>query len=113
MKGLREYIEKNGKHFTVKLASDIIDGKLDSNKVSKVTENKVYYNVVEATLGDIIYLANLSKKSSSGKSRNVSRCVEDALKVVGDYRFCDGKLFVGWLCGLLLSGKEFDFSDYI
>lgn len=112
MKGLMEYIEKNGRHFTVKLASDIIGGKLDSDKVSKATESKVYYNVIEATLGDIIYLANLTKKSS-GKNRNVSKCVEDALKVVGDYRFCDGKLFVEWLCGLLLSGKEFDFSDYI
>ena len=59
MKGLEQYIEKYGNHFTEELASDITLKKWDSSKIQKSAQKKVYYNVTGSTSGDMMYLMDM------------------------------------------------------
>jgi hypothetical protein len=58
MKGLEEYINKHGRHFTVELAYRATDKYWDALKIYNILQKKVYYNVAGYTLGGIVYLFN-------------------------------------------------------
>lgn len=106
MVGLREYTKKHGKHFTKQLALDVSGGRFNADQVIKAAQKKVYYNVTESTLGDMIYLVNsctLTKKD---------KCVDYALSTIGDY-FSTEKPFSTWICILCLKEEDFDFTPYI
>lgn len=83
MKGLKEYISKHGNHFTEKLAIAVMDSKWNPSEIEKSSETMVYYNVSEATLGDIIFLVNKYKKNHCRATKK--RCLKYALDIVGDY----------------------------
>lgn len=83
MKGLKEYISKHGNHFTEKLAIAVMDSKWSSSEIEKSSETMVYYNVSEATLGDIVFLVNKYKKNHCRATKK--RCLKYALDIVGDY----------------------------
>lgn len=103
MKGLREYIAKHGRHFTVKLAEEVLDCKWKSVKVRTASDRVVYYNVSGATLGDMVFLVNLFADSFSE-----GRCVKYALEIIGDISK-EGYAFDAWL----LSNENIDFNEYI
>lgn len=83
MKGLKEYISKHGNHFTEKLAIAVMDNKWNPSEIEKSSETMVYYNVSEATLGDIVFLVNKYKKNHCRATKK--RCLKYALDIVGDY----------------------------
>ena len=114
MKGLKQYITKHGKHFTEKLALDVISSKRwDTRQVEKDVNRRVWYNVTSATFGDIIYLVNIAYSNYPPSGHNTkNRCVDYALSVVGDVN-SEGLAFAGWLADLAISGKEFDFRKYV
>lgn len=58
MKGLEKYIAKHGRHLTEQLAMDALECRWNILEVVKTIESKVYYNVSEATLGDIVLMVN-------------------------------------------------------
>lgn len=106
MKRLQEYIKKHGKHFTEDLALKVSGGKFSADQVAKAAQKRVYYNVTDSTLGDMIYLVNsctLTKKD---------KCVRYALSIVGDF-FSTEKPFSNWICLLCLKEEDFDFTPYI
>jgi hypothetical protein len=81
-------------------------GRFSADQVVKAAQKKVYYNVTESTLGDMIYLVNsctLTKKD---------KCVRYALSIVGDL-FITEKPFSTWICLLCLKEEDFDFTPYI
>ena len=82
MKGLRKYIAKHGKHLTEQLAVDALECRGNIPEEVKATESKVYYNVSEATLGDIVLMVN--HFNSCFIDANKYDCVKWALSKVGD-----------------------------
>lgn len=82
MKGLRKYIAKHGRHLTEQLAMDVLECRWNIPEVVKATESKVYYNVSEATLGDIVLMVN--HFNSCFIDANKYDCVKWALSKVGD-----------------------------
>lgn len=111
MKGLKEYIKKHGKHFTEKLAYDVTGGKWNVDRVNKSAQKKVYYNVTEATLGDILYITNEVHNRFSIST--VDKCVKFALYIIGDYSFHGGMVFMDWVDELNDTEDSFDFTPYI
>ena len=109
MKGLQQYIKKHGFHFTVDLALKAGGNKWDEKYVLEKTQHRVYYNVIGATLGDMVFLVN----NESLRHHNIRNSVNYVLSVVEDYSFCSGKVFMDWLDGIIVSGTEFDFTEYI
>lgn len=82
MKGLRKYIAKHGRHLTEQLAMDVLECRWNIPEVVKATESRVYYNVSEATLGDIVLMVNHFNSCFIGA--NKYDCVKWALSKVGD-----------------------------
>ena len=103
MKGLMAYIAKHGRHFTTELAIKVIDCKWKSSEVEKASDKVVYYNVTEATLGDIVFLVNLFSDSFPKR-----RCIKYALDIIGDVNYTN-YAFNAWL----LSNENIDLNKYI
>ena len=105
MKGLEKYIAKNGKHFTEKLALSVVESRWKLSDIINSSETIVYYNVSEATQGDLIYLVNTYYKNTHSSKR---RCVKEALKVVEDVN-ANGYAFSSWHS----ENIYFDFTEYL
>ena len=103
MKGLRKYIAKHGRHFTVELAEKALDCKWYSSEVKMASEKMVYYNVSEATLGDMVFLVNLFAYSLHKRE-----CIKYALNIV-ERVDANGYAFNAWLS----SHEDIDLTDYI
>lgn len=58
MKGLRKYIAKHGRHITTRLAVEVIKCRWNPSEVENAAKRIAYYNVSEATLGDIVLMVN-------------------------------------------------------
>jgi hypothetical protein len=110
MKGLHQYIDKHGNHFTVKLALKAAGNKWDEDAIKKAFQKRVYYNVTGATLGDIVFLTN-HYHSNIGES--FTNCIGYSLRNIGDYGNYGGKVFTDWLLKIVCLGKDFDFTPYI
>ena len=111
MKGLEQYIEKYGNHFTEELASDITLKKWDSSKIQKSAQKKVYYNVTGSTSGDMMYLMDMFCYYLSDQYTHGS-CMNLMLSWVEDYKKT-AKPFHIWLTKKILGEEEFDFTPYI
>lgn len=113
MKGLDSYIQKHGRHFTEKLAYSTIRGRWSAEQIKEDISKKVWYNVTEATFGDILFLVNLAY--TFGKCLSLdskSKCIDFALSVVGNVEYT-GTAFDTWLSVMERVGKDFDFKEYI
>ena len=110
MKGLREYIEAHGKHFTVELALKACNIKWEAGNISKATQSKVYYNVIGATLGDMLYLTNVYHINTDSSFRD---CINYTINIISDHHYYDGKIFTDWLSKIVASGGDLDFTIYI
>ncbi len=123
MEKLEEYIEKHGMHFTVELAEKAVsyipnaDGsnhRWSAERVEELTSKRVYYNTINATLGDIVYIVNMAYARFFPKEvRSRGKCIDQALNVLSDIDSYEGIVFSSWLTGMEFSGKDFDFTPYI
>lgn len=107
MKGLQEYIKEHGRHFTVELACDVVCKKWDAKQIEKAAQSKVYYNVTESTLGDIVYLVNSYKHLFGCKTKR--ECITYALILVEDYSTTRRNPFDWWV----EETEDFDLTLYI
>ena len=114
MKGLKQYIAKHGKHFTERLALDVIASeRWDTRQIEKDVDKRVWFNVTSSTFGDIIYLVNAAYAEYPPSGHNTkNRCIDYALFTVGNVN-SEGLAFAGWLADLVISDKDFDFRKYI
>lgn len=94
MKNVRDYIKKHGRHFTVGLARKAVPQKWSLRQIRKAMDRKVWYNVIDATDGDILYLTNLAH--SLGISP-IGKCVDFTIGILGNYAFHGGSVFKAWL----------------
>lgn len=106
MKGLKEYISKHGNHFTEKLAIAVMDSKWNSSEIERSSETMVYYNVSEATLGDIVFLVNKYKKNHCRATKK--KCLKYALDIVRDYS-SNGYAFTLFS----LMNSDIDLKEYV
>lgn len=111
MKGLKEYVEKHGKHFTEELAGAVSKRKWNASKVVRDSQKKVYYNVTGSTVGDMVYMMDmfwyyLAEQYTYGMSMKLM------LRWVGNYNKT-GSPFSMWLGSLDYNNKDFDFTPYI
>lgn len=106
MKGLKEYISKHGNHFTEKLAIAVMDSKWSPSEIKRSSETMVYYNVSEATLGDIVFLVNKYKKNHCRATKK--KCLKYALDIVGDYS-SNGYAFILFS----LMNSNIDLKEYV
>lgn len=113
MKGLEEYIEVHGRHFTEELGYAVSGGRYDADKVGRMAQRKVYYNVTGSTLGDMVYLANTYWHQPYPDCKRLNKCIDFALCIVGSYYFHGGKVFDMWLESLPDYMDDFDFTPYI
>lgn len=109
MRGLEEYIERHGRHFTMKLAEDVLDkdGILfwKPDTVMRAMNRRVWYNTNSSTEGDIIYLVN---NYPSNLNSAVSITIGHLHKV-NDREVA----FDIFMIGLRMLGEDFDFTPYI
>ena len=97
MKGLKEYLRKHGKHFTVELACSAVKLRWKPEQVMKAIKDEVWYNVSESTFGDIVFLVNLAGFYQNCFSFSTKHeCIKYALGIVGNMD-CNGMAFDNWL----------------
>ena len=102
MKGLKEYIEKHGKHFTIQLAHDVAGKCYSSKEIDESLQKKVYYNVSGCTAGDVVYMFNILPHFSKKERINFTLY---SLKDIDHSEL----LFPLWV----LENEDFDFTPYI
>lgn len=112
IKNIKKYIAKYGKHFTEKLAKDVVAVKWSLPEIKKSTRKKVYYNVTDATDGDLLFLVNLARESNCLTFNTKNKCVSYALNIIGNVDNTEMP-FNEWLVSLKGTQKSFDFKDYI
>ena len=109
MKGLEEYVDRHGMHFTEELASEVTNGRWNPSQIMEKAQSMVYYNVTGSTVGDIVFLANYAKDTGKPFYKTRHNCVRFALCVVGEYALHDGVMFTKWVG----DAKDFDLTPYI
>lgn len=113
MKGLDRYIKKYGKHFTLELALRAIPQRWSVDQIEKSLNKRVWYNVTESTLGDIVYLVNLAGSCYDIQIfKSKDSCIKYALSYVGDVN-CNGVMFQSWVKLLSVRKKHFDFDEFV
>ena len=112
MKGLRKYIRKHGKHFTEELAYKIAGKRWNAQQIEHAIQKKVYYNVTESTIGDMVYMVN-EVYSIKHRHTSLRECAKYTIGIVGDYQYYGGILFMEWLKEMKTADNDFDFRDYI
>lgn len=110
VKGLREYVEKHGMHFTMKLAEDVLgkEKRRSLEEIRKLMDKEAWYNVTGATDGDLLYLGNCFMSSNKRKDTAL------VISLVSSYHNNQGFSFRHFLLGLMLKCfEDFDFTPYI
>ena len=109
MIGLREYIGKYGKHFTVELAYKVVGNRWNAKKIYDYIQKKVYYNVSGTTLGDMVYLFNSIYVDLPDTK---SYCREKAIEYIQDMENLDAcPIFDIW--SRVNGGEDIDLREYI
>lgn len=108
MKNLDKYIEKHGRHLTVELSSSLYD-KWSAEQVESDAQKMVYYNVSEATLGDMHYLVNMYHEMMDCQK---ARCLHYMIGTIGNYGNRE-IAFEAFIDDLEFRGVDLDFTPYI
>ena len=118
MKGLKEYLKKHGKHFSEQLAYDVaLNKRWNKKQIENSIRNRVWYNVTDSSIGDIIYLVNecYDDENFMGYKKK-SKCIAYTLLYIGDFKNYGGRLFDEWLdetSQYEFFRDNFDFTPYI
>lgn len=108
MKGIKRYIRKYGKHFTVELAYHLAGRRWSSHEVMRSAQREVYYNVTGSTVGDMTFMANIFWYQDGYRKKE---CIKMMLDIVGDFSYYGGVLFDEWCESVEM--RDFDFTPYI
>lgn len=107
MGGLYQYLERYGGHLTEELVTSNFKCKWSADEVKKSIQDRVYYNVTESTIGDIVFLVNMFSKYASKR-----KCILYALAIIGNYDK-RGYAFNTFLDYIDNSNIKVDFTKYI
>ena len=113
MKGVMEYIDKHGNHFTRQLVEDIMPLKWNVDDIMDSAQKRVYYNVTGSTDGDMAYITQwLYDTDGWPKTDNKTGCINRMLWFIGNYEV-GTYFFCSWLFKTAKEKKDFDFTPYI
>lgn len=118
-----QYLEKYGKHFTIKLADFASEQMVNSDGTSKhwdVTDIKQiidelgYIIPLSSTIGDIIYTANMAYADFYPLLlKDAKSCVRYAMEVAGDKDGYEGIQFCRWMADVKNKNLEIDWNFFI
>lgn len=118
-----QYLEKYGKHFTIKLADFASEQMVNSDGTSKhwdVTDIKQiidelgYIIPLSSTIGDIIYTANMAYADFYPLLlKDAKSCVRYAMEVAGDKDGYEGIQFCRWMADVKNKNLEIDWNSFI
>lgn len=123
MVGLAQYVKKYGNHFTIPLAKEAVkylrctDGsspKCDVKYIEEAIQKRVYYNITNSTLGDIVYMVYVAYSnlpSEMPRKRKIS--IDNALALIESTDSYEGMAFSSWIAGMDFKEEDFDFNAYI
>lgn len=118
-----QYIEKYGKHFTIKLAdfasaqmvnSDGTNKHCDVSDVKQIIDELGYIIPLSSTIGDIIYTANMAYADFYPLLlKDAKSCVRYAMEVAGDKDGYEGIQFCRWMADVKNKNLEIDWNSFI
>ena len=118
-----QYIEKYGKHFTIKLA-DFASGQMvnsdgtnkhwDVSNIKQIIDELGYIIPLSSTIGDIIYTANMAYADFYPLLlKDAKSCVRYAMEVAGDKDGYEGIQFCRWMADVKNKNLEIDWNSFI
>ena len=118
-----QYLEKYGKHFTIKLAdfaskqmvnSDGTNKHLDVADIKQIIDELGYIIPLSSTIGDIIYTANMAYADFYPLLlKDAKSCVRYAMEVAGDKDGYEGIQFCRWMADVKNKNLEIDWNSFI
>ena len=118
-----QYIEKYGKHFTIKLAdfasqqmvnSDGTNKHQDASDVDQIIDELGYIIPISSTVGDIIYTANMAHADFYPLLlKDAKSCVIYAMEVANDKDGYEGIQFCRWMADVKNKDLEIDWKSFI
>ena len=118
-----QYLEKYGKHFTIKLAdfasdymanSDCTNKHWDVSDVKQIIDELGYIIPLSSTIGDIIYTANMAYADFYPLLlKDAKSCVRYAMEVAGDKDGYEGIQFCRWMADVKNKNLEIDWNSFI
>ena len=118
-----QYLEKYGKHFTIKLAdfaskqmvnSDETNKHWDVSDIKQIIDELGYIIPLSSTIGDIIYTANMAYADFYPLLlKDAKSCVRYAMEVAGDKDGYEGIQFCRWMADVKNKNLEIDWNSFI
>ena len=118
-----QYLEKYGKHFTIKLAdfaSEQMVNSYGTNKhwdvsdVKQIIDELGYIIPLSSTIGDIIYTANMAYADFYPLLlKDAKSCVRYAMEIAGDKDGYEGIQFCRWMADAKNKNLEIDWNSFI
>ena len=118
-----QYLEKYGKHFTIKLAdfaskqivnSDGTNKHWDVTDIKQIIDELGYIIPLSSTIGDIIYTANMAYADFYPLLlKDTKSCVRYAMEVAGDKDGYEGIQFCRWMADVKNKNLEIDWNSFI
>ena len=118
-----QYLEKYGKHFTIKLAdfaskqmvnSDGTNKHWDVTDIKQIIDELGYIIPLSSTIGDIIYTANMAYADFYPLLlKDAKSCVRYAMEVAGDKDGYEGIQFCRWMADVKNKNLEIDWNSFI
>ena len=118
-----QYLEKHGKHFTIKLAdfaskqmvnSDETNKHWDVSDIKQIIDELGYIIPLSSTIGDIIYTANMAYADFYPLLlKDAKSCVRYAMEVAGDKDGYEGIQFCRWMADVKNKNLEIDWNSFI
>lgn len=118
-----QYLEKYGKHFTIKLAdfaseqmvnSDGTNKHWDVSDIKQIIDELGYIIPLSSTIGDIIYTANMAYADFYPLLlKDAKSCVRYAMEIAGDKDGYEGIQFCRWMADVKNKNLEIDWNSFI
>ena len=118
-----QYIEKYGKHFTIKLAdfaseqmvnSDGTNKHWDASDVKQIIDELGYIIPISSTIGDIVYTTNMAYADFYPLLlKDDKSCIMYAMEVANDKDGYEGIQFCRWMADVKNKNLEIDWKSFI
>ena len=118
-----QYIEKYGKHFTIKLADFASEQMVNSDGTSKhwnvsdvkqIIDELGYIIPISSTIGDIVYTANMAYADFYPLLlKDDKSCIMYAMEVANDKDGYEGIQFCRWMADVKNKNLEIDWESFI
>ena len=108
-----QYLEKYGKHFTIKLADFASEQMVNSDGTNKHWDVSDVKQIIDE-LGDIIYTANMAHADFYPLLlKDAKSCIIYAMEVANDKDGYEGIQFCRWMADVKNKNLEIDWESFI